>query len=139
VQQSALKRRLGLYKPKNAPPNDQYNTYYTNRQYRLENVVWTPPLPDLFVDGLPGRAIELGDSENESESEEDLEPTRKMARNEDQQITEGPRTVLVNEIIDLAAEEDEELLAPATPKIMATWAAELQDGQGQNDREEVPW
>jgi len=134
-----LERRLGLYEPEGAPPNDQYNTYYASRQYQLKNVVWTPPLPNLFVDGLPGRAIELGDSENKSESEEDLEPTRKVARNEDQQMAERPRTILVNEIINLAAEEDEELLAPATPKIIATWAAELQDGQKQNDKEEVPW
>jgi len=75
-------------------------------------------LPDLFVDGLPGHTIELGDSENESK--EDLEPARKMARNEDQQITEGPETILVNEIINLAANEDEEILAPATPGVMAT-------------------
>jgi len=139
MQQSALKRRLGLYEPKNTPPNNQYNTYYANRQYRLGNVVWTPPLPDLFVDGLPGRAIELENNKNESESEEDLEPTHKVAQNEDQQMAKKPRTVLVNEIIDLAAEKDEELLAPATPKIMATWAAELQDKQKQNNREEVPW
>ena len=137
VQQSALERRLGLYEPEGAPPNDQYNTYYASGQYRLGNVVWTPPLPDLFVDGLPGRAIELGDSE--SESEEDLEPARKVARNEDQQMAEGPRTVLVNEIIDLAADEDEEVLAPATPGVMATWAAELQDGQGQDDGDSLPW
>jgi len=139
VQQSALKRRLRLYKPENAPPNNQYNTYYTNKQYQLRNVVWTPPLPDLFVDELPKRTIELEDSESESESEEDLEPTRKVAQNENQQMTEKPQTILVNKIIDLAAEEDKEILAPTTPEVMATWATELQDGQGQDDGDSQPW
>jgi len=81
-------------------------------------MVWTPPLPDLFVNKLPGRAIKLGDSE--SENEKNLEPTHKVAQNKNQQMTKRPQTVLVNEIIDLAADEDEEVLAPATPRVMAT-------------------
>jgi len=136
VQQSALKRRLGLYEPESAPPNDQYNTYYTSGQYRLKNIIWTPPLPDLFVDKLPKHTIKLGDSE--SESEEDLKPTRKVARNEDQQMAKKPRTVLVNEIIDLATNKNKKVLAPATPGVITTWAAELQNKQKQNDGDSLP-
>jgi len=116
IQQSALKRRLGLYEPEDAPPNDQYNTYYASGQYRLKNMMWTPPLPDLFVDGLPKHAIELGDSE--SENKKNLKPTHKITQNKNQQMAKKPPTVLVNEIIDLTTKKNKKLLIPATPKII---------------------
>jgi len=95
-------------------------------------------LPDLFVNRLPKRAIKLKNSENKNENEEDLEPTRKMTQNEDQQMAKGPRTILINEIINLAAKKNKELLAPATPGVITTWAAKLQNKQKQNNKEEVP-
>jgi len=88
------------------------------------------------VDGLPERAIELGDSE--SESEEDLEPTHKVAQNKNQQMAKKPETVLVNKIINLTANKDEEVLAPATPGVITTWAAELQNKQKQNNGDSLP-